>query len=112
MEKKFFYDEFSDRLMISNKKPEEKIIGSARILNVTLDFAANNKIVNIEIKNISEYLDSLGLDAAILNNLESAELVFKHYRDGYLIYFILTSTKGQIERVPFNVPMNKILVNA
>ena len=112
MEKNFFYDELSDRLMISCKKPEDKIIGSIRVLNVTLDFATNNKIVNVEIRNISEYISSLGLNAEILVNLEYAKLMFKQYRDGYIIYFILKPMHGNIERIPFNVPMKPVLATA
>jgi hypothetical protein len=112
MEKNFLYDSFLDRLMISGKKTTDKIVGSVRILNVTLDFTTDDKIVNIEIRNISEYISSLGLDVEILNNLEDARLMFKQYRDGYMIYFILKSKLGNIERIPFNVPMNSALINA
>ena len=69
MEKNYFYDEFSDRFMISCKKTNEKIVGSVRVLNVTLDFANNGKIVNVEIRNISEYLSSLVLNSMVLTYL-------------------------------------------
>jgi len=112
MEKNYFYDEFSDRFMISCKKSDEKVVGSVRVLNVTLDFASNGKIVNVEIRNISEYLFSLGLNAGVLNDLKNAQLMFKQYRDGYVLYFILTTAQGNIERIPFNVPMKQNLVTA
>ena len=112
MEKNYFYDEFPDRFMISCKKSDEKVIGSARILNVTLDFASSGKIVNVEIKNISEYLSSLGLNSEVLNDLEDAQLMFKQYRDGYVLYFILKPKHGNIERIPFNIPMKQSLVIA
>lgn len=112
MEKNFFYDDFSDRLMISCKKPTDKITGSVRVLNVTLDFTTDNRIVNVEIKNISDYITSLGLNAGILSDLEDAKLMFKQYRDGYMIYFILKPRIGNIERIPFNVPMNQVLATA
>ena len=99
-------------LMISCKKPADKVVGSVRVLNVTLDFATDNKIVGVEIRNISEYISSLGLNADILNNLEDAKLMFKQYRDGYMIYFILKPKQGNVERIPFNVPMSQALVNA
>lgn len=105
----FMYDEDLDRLMISCKKQGDIIYGSVRVLNVTLDFTTNDKIVNVEIRNVSEYLSSLGLNASILSDLEDANLISKQYRDGYLIYFLLKPAHGNIERVPFNVPMNKVL---
>lgn len=109
MENNFFYDDFSDRLMISCKKPADKVMGSIRILNVILDFTADNRIVNAEIRNTSDYIASLGLNADILNDLEDAKLMLKQYRDGYLIYFILKPKHGNPERIPFNVPMNQII---
>jgi uncharacterized protein YuzE len=112
MKKNYFYDEFSDRFMISCKKPEEKVVGSVRVLNVTLDFASNGKIVNVEIRNISEYLNSLGLNSNVLIDLEDAQLMFRQYRDGYVLYFILKPKHGNIERIPFNVPMKPALLTA
>ena len=112
MENNFLYDDFSDRLMISCKSPNDKISGSVRVLNVTLDFTTDNRIVNVEIRNISDYITSIGLNADILNELEDAKLMFKQYRDGYMIYFILKSKHGNIERIPFNVPLNPVLATS
>jgi len=112
MEKNYFYDEFSDRFMISCKKSDEKVVGSVRVLNLTLDFASSGKIVNVEIRNISEYLSSLGFNTEILKDLKDAQLMFKQYRDGYVLYFILKTSQGVIERIPFNVPMKQTLVTA
>jgi len=98
----FMYDKFSDRLMISSKKPEDKIIGSIRTLNIIIDFTTKNKIANIEIKKVSDYLKSIDINPEILINLSEANLMFKSCRDGYLIYFILKSD-SQTERIPFNI---------
>lgn len=95
------YDDFSDRLMISRKNSDDVVAGSINFLNLTLDFSTTNKIINIEIKNVSSYLESLDIDSAILNNLTNAEIVFKNLRDGYIIYFILSSGNLK-ERIPFN----------
>ena len=106
----FMYNEDFDRLMISCKKQDDTIYGSVRMLNLVLDFTTDNRIVNVEIRNVSEYLSSLGLNPDILNDLQDAQIVSKQYRDGYLIYFILKSNNGTIERIPFNVLMNKMPV--
>jgi len=107
----FLYDDFSDRLMISNKKDSDKIIGSVAILNLIIDFNSEHKIVNIELKKASDYLKSLKINPAILNKLTSAEIVSKQCRDGYIIYFILQA--GEIiEKIPYNIYSQKqILLN-
>jgi len=98
----FMYDDFSDRLFISCKKDSDKIYGSVRVLNLTIDFTADNMPVNIEIREVSKYLESIGSDSKILNKLTNAEFVFQQKRDGYLIYFILYSGK-YVERIPYNI---------
>ena len=104
MEKKckFHYDDFSDRLFISCRDENEKVYGSVRVLNLTIDFTTENKAVGVEIVQASKYLESLCINPDILNKLTSAELVFEQIRDGYLIYFILHAG-NQIERVPYNI---------
>lgn len=97
--------------MISAKKADDIVKGSVRILNLTLDFSTDNRIINVEIRKISEYFSSIELNPEILNNLEDAQLIFKTYRDGYVLYFILKSKQGEIERVPFNIPMREKLIN-
>ncbi|EFK96336.1 hypothetical protein LDC_1631 [sediment metagenome] len=103
----FMYEEDLDRLFISCKRPEDKISGSVRILNVTLDFTTDNRIVNVEIKNVSDYLRELGFDSNILSELEDASIITKQYRDGYMIYFLIKQKDKALERVPFNIVMEK-----
>ncbi len=105
MEKKrfvFMYDDFSDRLLISGKSEGDIIAGSARVLNLILTFTTSNKVVGIELKNASKYLESLNINPEILKNLTGAEIVFQQQRDGYLIYFILYSGE-RVERIPYNL---------
>src|SRR3989338_6180771 len=98
----FVYDELSDRLFISGKTEKDSVYGSMRILNITLDFTTDNKIINIELRRASKYLESLGVNPKILSNLTGAEIVVQQRRDGYLIYFILYSGE-QVERIPYNI---------
>lgn len=111
-DKNFFYDDFSDRLFISCKKPSDKIVGSVRILNVILDFTPDMRIVNVELRRVSEFLSALKINPEILNNLEKAELIVQKYDSGYLIYFLLQS-EGVLERIPFNILLKeKILAKS
>ena len=108
----FMYDDFSDRLMVTCKGKGNGgiVVGSARFMNLTLDFDSGNKVVGAEIRGISKMLDSLEIDSNILNKLTSAELVFRQVRGGYLIYFLLKS-KDRVERIPFNVPVNNAILH-
>lgn len=113
MEKKkfvFMYDDFSDRLLISCKQEDEVVLGSARVLNLIITFTTKNKVVGIELKNASKYLESLKIDPSILDGLTDAEMVFQQQRDGYLIYFILYAG-DRIERIPYSVISEEPLLN-
>ena len=48
----FFYDNFSDRLMIRNIENSNEVVGSVRLLNLIIDLTANSRIANIEILEI------------------------------------------------------------
>jgi len=106
----FMYDEDLDRIMIFNKlKDGEKIYGSVNIFNLIIDFTTNNRIANVEIKNVSEYLKSFDIDPSILNDLSSAEMNIQQMRGGFLLN-ILLKHKKQTEKVPFNLPTEEELV--
>jgi uncharacterized protein YuzE len=103
---RFMYDDFSDRLMIASRKKDEVIAGSVRVLNLILDITSAGRIANIELTKASKYLESIGIDPKILNNITAAEIVVKQQRDGYLIYFLLHSG-AKTERVPYNIITEK-----
>ena len=79
----FMYDEDLDRLMIfNNLKDNEKVYGSVRILNLVLDITTKNRIANLEIRNVSEYLKSIEKDSNILKMLSSAKIDVIQVRGG------------------------------
>ena len=115
MEKKntFMYDEDLDRLMIfNNLKEDEKVYGSTQILNLVLDITTKNRIANIEIRNVSEYLKSINKDPTILKMLDSAKINVLQVRGGFIIQIILAGL-NRIEEIPYTIPTKeKILITA
>lgn len=109
----FIYDEELDRLMIFNTlEDDEKIYGSVKILNLVLDITTKNRIANIEIRNVSEYLTSLEKDPSILKMLESAKIIVVQVRGGFLIQIVLVGL-NKIEKLPYTIPTEeKILITA
>ena len=115
MEKKntFMYDEDLDRLMIfNNLKEDEKVYGSTQILNLVLDITTKNRIANIEIRNVSEYLKSINKDPTILKMLDSAKINVLQVRGGFIIQITLAGL-NRIEEIPYTIPTKeKILITA
>ena len=106
----FMYDEDLDRIMIfNNVKEDEKVYGSVNFLNLVIDFTTNNRIANVEIKNVSEYLQSLDIDPKILNELTNAKINLQQMRGGFLLSILLKHKKN-MEKVPFNLPTEEELL--
>ena len=109
----FMYNENLDRLMIfNNLKDDEKVYGSVNILNLILDITTKNRIANIEIRNVSDYLKSIEKDPEILKTLNSAKINIVQVRGGFLIQIVLIGL-NKIEKIPFTIPTEeKILITA
>ena len=109
----FMYDEDLDRLMIfNNLKDDEKIYGSVNILNLILDITTKNRIANIEIRNVSNYLKSIGKDTDILKVLDSAKINIIQVKGGFLIQIALAGL-DKIENILYTIPTEeKILITA
>lgn len=115
MEKKetFMYDEDLDRLMVFNTlNKDEKVYGSVNILNLILDITTKNRIANIEIRNVSEYLKSIGQNSDILKHLDSAKINIVQVKGGFLIQIMLIGL-NKVEQIPYTIPtQEKILITA
>jgi hypothetical protein len=109
----FMYDENLDRLMIfNNLKDDEKVYGSVRILNLVLDITTKNRIANLEIRNVSDYLKSIGKDSNILKIMNSAKIDIVQVRGGFLIQIRLIGL-NKTEKIPYTIPTEeKILITA
>lgn len=100
----FMYDDFSDRLFISKKSEEDVMDGSIRVLDIILDFNKEGKVVNIELADASQYLDSLDINPKILNKINYADFSIKELRNGYVIVFLLKSGR-EFFKFPYGIHM-------
>jgi|SRR3989344_4505530 len=98
----FIYDELSDSLMIFNRNNKDKVDSSVRVLNLIIDMTKESGIANVEIRNVSDYLNVVGINPNILNRLENAEISIKKLSNGYIIYFMLKHD-NKTERIPYNI---------
>ena len=93
----FMYDKDLDRLIIFNNiKEDEKVYGSVNIFNLILDITTKNRIANIEIRNISDYLKSIEKDPSILKMLDSAKINIMQVRGGFLIQIVLVGDRKSV----------------
>ncbi len=108
-----YYDKEYDRLMIAGKSDSDIMAGSMRILNVILDFNTQNQVVNAELLHASEYMESLGMNSELLNEITTGNLIFRQLRNGYEIIFVL-KIKNKTVAIPYNVhlPNQKQIVSS
>ncbi len=106
----FMYDEDFDRLMIfNNLRDDEVIYGSVNMLNLVLDITNKNRIANIEIRNVSDYLKSIDKNPDILKNLIDAKISVQQVRGGFLMHIILI-TLNETERIPYPIATEEEIV--
>lgn len=103
------YDDFSDSLIVSRKNSDEKVNGSAEIGNLILDFTSSGKIVNVEIRHISQFLEMIKLKPKILNELTDANIFVKTQKNAIAI-FVTLITKKLEQPIPLAIiPVNNKL---
>jgi hypothetical protein len=106
----FMYDKDLDRIMIFNEiREDEKVYGSVKILNLVLDLTTKNRIANIEIANVSDYLKSIGKNPEILDNLKSAKIFIQQVRGGFMIQIVLAG-ENRIEKIPYTIPTEEEII--
>lgn len=109
--KNFDYDEFSDSLIVSRKTSDEKVHGSAEIGNLILDFTNNGKIVNLEIRHISKYLEMIKINPKILKELTESMLLIRPQKNAIAIFVILKTPKLE-QPIPITtIPVKSRLSN-
>ena len=110
--KNFDYDALTDSLFISRKTSKDKVNGSAEIGNIILDFDSSGKIINVEFKKISNFLETIKIDTNILENLIDASLIVQKQR-GAISIFALLKTPLLEQPVPLvTIPMADVLPSA
>jgi len=88
MKTKISYDKEYDDLIISNKKNNEKVRDNFIFDDAIISVIGKGKIVGIEIRDVSNFIEEMGFDSSILDNLESAELIQKRYFVGFKLKVI------------------------
>ena len=104
--KNFDYDELSDSLIISCKKKDETIKENFMFDDIILSLTPGGKISVIEILNASNYLEEIGVNPNILNNIQSAELKVTQKKDSIVVRINLNSiidSKIQENKIPLGM---------
>ena len=97
----FGYNELNDSLFISRKKKDDKVYGSAKVGDFVFDFTKENKLVNVEIRNVTtNLLKNFGINPASINKVE---LLVNQKHDMIMCFFCifyLVNEQVQEQKIP------------
>ena len=72
--KGFSYDEYSDSLLVSIRNENEIVKDNYEVGDIIFSLSEEGKILGVEIRAVSNFLESCEIDSAILKNVKNIEL--------------------------------------
>ena len=105
---RFSYDEFSDSLIVSNRLESDKIERNFEVGDLIFSLTREGKIVSIEIRGASYFLESCNINPDILKNIKGIELnIFPKRGTLFLILKIESVEESHIltKVIPLVVPL-------
>jgi len=106
--KKFSYDKYSDSLIVSSRQENEIVKNNFEVGDIIFSMTGKGKIVAIEIREFSSFLESCNIDTAILENLSDVELKILPRRETIFIALNLKFLEGAVtlsKSIPLVVPL-------
>lgn len=108
--KSFDYDEYSDSLIISNRNEDEVVKSNFEVGDIIFSLTGKGKIVAVEIRGLSSFLESCDIDSKIIENLKNVELNIVPKKDTIFI-LIKVESINRNEIIMKNIPLVMPLIN-
>jgi len=108
MPKNFSYDGYSDSLIVSNKQENEVIKDNFEVGDIIFSLTGKGKIVGIEIREFSSFLETCNIDLNILRNIENIQLTIIPKRDTIFLILKIESLENEVilsKNIPLVVPL-------
>ena len=106
--KKFSYDKYSDSLIVSNRQENEIVKNNFEVGDIIFSLTGKGKIVGIEIREFSSFLESCNMSQEIIKNINNAELRVIVKKDTIFLLLKLDFLEGQValsKSIPLVVPL-------
>jgi len=108
MENTFHYDDFSDSIIISNKQENEIVKSNFEIGDIIFSLTGKGKIVSVEIRGFSSFLEACNINPEILENLKNIQFNVVPKNKSLFLFLKIESACGQtivLNSVPLVVPL-------
>jgi len=106
--KRFSYDEYSDSLIVSARQEGEVVRENFEVGDIVFSLTGKGKIVGIEIKEVSGFLESCDVNPEILREIEDVELRVVPKRETIFLVLKIETVAGASvvsKDIPLVVPL-------
>lgn len=106
--KNFSYDEYSDSLIASNRQENEVVKNNFEAGDIIFSLTGKGKIVSIEIREFSSFLESCNINPEIIKNMSNVELKILPRKDTLFLVLKISCLEGQValsKNIPLVVPL-------
>ncbi len=111
MEKKnFSYDSYSDSLIVTNRQENEIVRNNFEVGDIIFSLTGRGKIVAIEIREFSSFLESCNLNPKITESLTSVELNINPKKESIFLLLKIGFLEGNVQ-LSKNIPLVMPLIN-
>ena len=107
--KNYSYDDYSDSLIISMRQENEKVRENFEVGDIIFSLTGKGKIVSIEIRGASSFLESCNINPVILANIQSISFEIAVKRDSLFIVLKIAGFENEkllSAALPLIVPMS------
>jgi uncharacterized protein YuzE len=108
--KNFSYDSYSDSLIINNRQENEIVRNNFEVGDIIFSLTKKGKIVGLEIREFSSFLESCNLDPKIAETLSSVEFVVNPKKEAIFLVLKIGFLQENIE-LSKNIPLVMPLIN-
>jgi len=108
--KNFSYDDYSDSLIVSNRQENEIVKNNFEVGNIIFSLTGKGKIVSIEIREFSSFLESCKLDSNIANKINNIEFIVTPKKDTIFIILRIGFIENGVE-ISKNIPLIMPLIS-
>jgi uncharacterized protein YuzE len=102
--KTFSYDWDYDNLIVSNRQENEKVSENFEVGDIVFSLTKEGKIVSIDIRSASSFLEVCNIDAEMLKEATNIEFEVIPKRDVIFLVLKIKSVKGSNE-ISKNIPL-------
>jgi hypothetical protein len=106
----YSYDDYGDSLIISNRQENEIVKNNFEVGNIIFSLTGKGKIVSIEIREFSSFLESCKLDPDIVNSINNVEFIVTPKKDTLFLILKIGFLEGGI-KISKNIPLIMPLIN-